>query len=473
MTENTSNKHPEKISKKNKGGHNRPSPEEIGEIRRQRQEKKKLREKLIAEGRDVDDPSGKPLYIKREMLEVSHEKFLSIEKGLRLRFMTYNLLAQTLIRRSMFPDNGPILKWTNRSKPLFQEVKNYNCDIMCMQEMDYTNYDNFWKPKLSDLGYHSRFNRSGTKSHGVAIFYRDSLFTFIDICRIDYDSERTGAISPRTITQNVGLIVGLSLKSDPDKVILFGTTHLFWHPFGTYERTRQTYIALAKCREFQNRIRILHPKVNKIWKFFAGDFNSQPYDSPYLSITSKPVQYNSRCKTVISCSTSFQFSSLRGGGVAHEEEKGGNVEKYGENQPKDPVPDTFIPTADQLELVEEMQKLHNSLPVRAISMYSVGYKLVDPVNAGIDNDRNEPFFSNWAHTWRGLLDYIFLVKEWNGNDNCKDIDQLEQFETDNDLVLEKLLKMPHPKDMDKGLPRQHQYPSDHLCMIAQISLKLL
>lgn len=455
---------------KKKSHQGRPSPEEIIRIRKEREARREIRAKLIAEGRDPDDPQHRPYFKKRELLEVPHSAAIEhIEGGIPLKIMTYNLLAQTLIRRSMFPDNGRILKWTVRSKPLYQEVKYYDCDIICMQEMDYSNYQKFWTARMKELGYEGHFNRNQNKSHGVAIFFRKSMFAMIDHMHIQYDIIETAGIEPRTTTQNVGIVLALSLRGHQNNIVLIGTTHLFWHPFGTYERTRQTAILLMKAKEFERRVKVLHPEKSKVWSFFAGDFNSQPFDSPYLSITSKPVHYDDRCKTVIGCSTSFEFSNKRDGGGG-EEEEGGNVEVYGENQPKTPVPDRFDPTVEQQKMVAEMEKLHNALPYRAISLYSVAYGLVDPKNSGLDNSRNEPFFSNWAHTWRGLLDYIFVIRDWDGKEDNRAIDSLEKFETENHIRLNSLLRMPHPEEMDKGLPREYLYPSDHLCMVAQVSL---
>lgn len=445
------------------------TPEYIERMRREREEKKRIkREALLAQGINPDQ-ERKSTYIKRELIEVPHETGNGENAILSLKIMTYNLLAQALIRRKLFPTNGDILKWQKRSKILIQELKDYDCDILCLQEVDFVQYKSFWRPELEKLGYLTKYHRGSDKNHGVSIFYKSRLFNLIDTCLIDFDKEKSGNIMPRTITKNAGLIVGLQLRNDPHKVVVVGTAHLFWHPFGTYERTRQTYIVLSKSMEFETRIKLLHPHTKKVWKFFAGDFNSQPYDSPYLSITSKPVKYDARCERVISCSTSFQYSALREGGSG-EEEEGGNIEKFGENQPKDPVPETFTATEEQQLLVREIQDLHNQLPLRAISLYSVAYGLIDPENSGLDNDRNEPFFSNWAHTWRGLLDYILFIKEWPTNSDNREIDSLHTFENENAIRINKLLKMPHPEQMGEGLPRENQYPSDHLCMIADITL---
>ncbi|KAG0680799.1 hypothetical protein C6P40_003953 [Pichia californica] len=445
------------------------TPEIIEELRKQREEKKRLKkDALIAQGIDLDADTHTPKYIKRQLLSIPYENN-DISTIITLKIMTYNLLAQALIRRTLFPDNGEILKWQKRSKVLIQELKDYDCDVLCLQEVDFVQYKTFWRPELEKLGYETKFHRGNDKNHGISIFYKRSLFNLIDLCLIDFDNEKSGNIQPRTITKNVGLILGLVLRNDSTKMITIGTAHLFWHPFGTYERTRQTFIVLSKSKEFEKRIQVLHPEIKKIWKFFAGDFNSQPYDAPYLSITSKPVKYDDRCMRVISCSTSFQYSDLRNGGSG-EKEEGGNVEKFGENQPKDPVPAEYIATEEQQLLVKDIEELHNRLPFRAISLYSIGYKVVDPQNSGLDNDRNEPFFSNWAHTWRGLLDYIFFIKEWDIDTDCKELDTIPQFEKENNIRINKLLKLPHPEQMGQGQPRENEYPSDHLCMIADISL---
>lgn len=134
------------------------------------------------------------------------------------------------------------------------------------------------------------------------------------------------------------------------------------------------------------------------------------------------------------------------------------------------MPESFEATKEQELLVERIEKLHNSQPLRAISLYSVAYKHIDPKNAGIDNDRNEPFFSNWANAWRGLLDYIFVICDWDLKSDKRGNEKIETFEEVTDVVINKLLKLPHPDEMGLGQPRENEYPSDHLCLISDISL---
>lgn len=465
------------------------TPEYIEEQRRLRNLKKEQkRQELLAQGIDPEQAEIPEAlrYKTREFVNINSD---TNEESFKVKIMTYNVLAQALIRRKLFPTSGNALKWATRSQILLAEMKHYDADILCLQELDYIQYNSFWKSELSKLGYNSKFHRGGSKNHGVCIFYKESLFVFKHQSFIEYDKEESGDVPARTITQNVGLLACFEFtpqvlskyKNLTKNGLIIGTTHLFWHPFGTFERNRQTYIILKKCQEFIHTMNVLKHNDNDWYTFFAGDFNSQPFDSPYLSITAKPVKYNSRGKIVLSCSLSFQYSKNRGlkdvpVDEDESEEEGGNIEKFGKDQPRDPVPDEFDPTEEQLELVTKMEKLHNELEMRAISLYSVGYNKVDPKNSGVDNERNEPMYSNWAHAWRGLLDYIFVITKWNKDtdqDYSNKIDLIPEVSKDQNITLLKLLRLPRSEEMGEepsGQPRLGQYPSDHFCLMAEVAL---
>ena len=93
-----------------------------------------------------------------------------------IKIMSYNVLAQTLIRREIYPTNGKILKWSVRSQILLDELKHYNADILCLQEVDKVQYTSFWSSQFEKLGYGSKFYRYNTKNHGCVIVFRQLLF---------------------------------------------------------------------------------------------------------------------------------------------------------------------------------------------------------------------------------------------------------------------------------------------------------
>lgn len=452
---------------KRKPGARDPStltPEYIAEQRKLRELKKQERQKNQAA---VPNAIPEHLnFVKRELLNIPGQTLS--DDDLQIKIMSYNVLAQALIRRELFPTSGQALKWGNRSQVLLSEFKYYDADIMCLQEVDYIQYNSFWKPEFHKMGYNSLYHRSGAKNHGVAVVFKRQMFDSNHHLFIDYDSTETGETRNATKTQNVGLLVYLNfrpeiLQSHPKITkhgIIIGTTHLFWHPFGTYERTRQTYIVLHKMKEFERMMKAILGNEKQFYRFFAGDFNSQPYDSPYLSITAKPARYQNRAKTVL------------GRAISHQWDNGKNSEETS-SEDENPVPDSFDFQRNHIEVIQKLEDLHNSIDQRAISLYSVGYRSVHPENSGIDNDRNEPIFSNWAHTWRGLLDYIFVISDWDGTAFNDRVDDVHELAENQKIKILSLLRLPTKAEMGpepSGQPRAGQYPSDHLCLMAKVSL---
>lgn len=432
------------------------TPEYVAEQRELRRIRKEEKQK-----KSIAQPKPSQ-FIKRKMLNIpGNEKS---EGRLGLKIMTYNVLAQALIKRDIFPTNGKALKWTWRSQTLLDEISYYDCDIMCLQEVDGGSFKNFWKPEFGKLGYECKFYQSASKSHGVCIVVRKEYFTFKHQFTIRYDEEVVAnSIFARTTTDNIGLLTFFEfspqlLKKYPylaqKNGIILGTTHLYWHPCGCFERTRQTYLLLQSCHEFTQMLTTLLQNDLGFYRFFAGDMNTEPFDYPYLSITAKPVVYEG--KSMDDLKKSIYYLDARANGERRDDDS------------------QFICSPEQVDQLRSLQQAHNNLEMRAISLYSVGYDSVHPDNSGVNNKRGEPVFSNWANSWRGLLDYIFIVADWNKKDDFSEhADTIEQVEINHKVKLLGLLRMPTYEEMGaepSGQPRVGQYPSDHLTMIAKLEL---
>lgn len=398
-------------------------------------------------------------YIKRAMLEVPGVKS---GDGLQVSIMTYNVLAQGLIKRERFPTCGKALKWNVRRKILDAEIRGYDPDILCLQEVDDGNWAPFWQSTLRSLGYEGSFYKDAAKTHGVAIFWKKDKFTNECEAHFDYDAEESGQVSNTVKTGNVGLLVSLNFSetcraqhpSLTKDGLIVGTTHLFWHPFGTFERTRQTYILMHKVRCFQEQLEQQKGRKLDLFRFVAGDFNSQSFDTPYLSITAKPADYKDMAKSVLAAACAHDF------------------EDRNYKQKKLHIDEIDDVTSAKLDMLQE---LHNALPVRATSLYSLAYHLVHEENSNIDNNRNEPTYSNWAHVWAGLLDYICVVSEWDGSTlHAEKVETPAAFEAEANVRLLSLLRMPTEAELgpreQTGLPQIGMYPSDHLCMMARVEL---
>ncbi|KAF9097251.1 hypothetical protein BGX23_009370 [Mortierella sp. AD031] len=220
----------------------------------------------------------------------------------RFLFMTYNLLAQALVRRDMFPHaTQKALRWKFRKQNILQEFLGFAPDLACLQEVDF--WDEVYYPALTKAGYETAYHKNHNKKHGCAIIWRKTRFEKVEQKSLEYDENG----QPTFTTGNVGLMVALKpLKQSaknpdpnadmvlPDEDeehddstngqetelpggILVATTHLFWRPDGSYERLRQASILLDKVQEWNKDLNYTI--------LLGGDFNTTPRDAAYRAMT--------------------------------------------------------------------------------------------------------------------------------------------------------------------------------------------
>ncbi|KAI1310276.1 hypothetical protein EDD11_003776 [Mortierella claussenii] len=222
----------------------------------------------------------------------------------RFLFMSYNLLAQALVRRDMFPyASQSALRWKFRRQNILQEFLAFSPDLACLQEVDF--WEEFYLPALTKAGYETVFYKNQNKKHGCAIIWRKTRFEKLDHQTLEYDDIG----QPTFMTGNVGLMVGLrpvkqaTQNPDPNADmllaeeeedealdtngaeedaglpggVLVATTHLFWRPDGSYERLRQASILLDKIKEWNQQL--------KFTVLLGGDFNTTPRDAAYRAMT--------------------------------------------------------------------------------------------------------------------------------------------------------------------------------------------
>ena len=128
------------------------------------------------------------------------------------------------------------------------------------------------KPTMSKFGYDSVYAKrpslhqsswSGvTKYDGCGIFFKESLFDYVDSETLVYSDTH----------DRIALFVLLRMK-DGGKNIIFASTHLYWN-------IKKVEVQLAELREFGNKLKQLKGKwfgtESNPHVVVAGDFNNTP-----------------------------------------------------------------------------------------------------------------------------------------------------------------------------------------------------
>lgn len=289
----------------------RPSPEEIEAKRRERAAKKEkeaaekaakdaeLAAAIAANGKIPNghlDENGKVLFIPRDWAEVgSHHEQKSSSQPQKVRILSWNMLAQGLVRRTLFPGSD-CLKFKDRSVGLTAEFSSrtgHGWDVGCFQEVDRMDVHG---ETLEKDGFSYVYEKGyRQKQHGLLVAWRRDLFgeRAHRQLTIDLDAESVAPPSQpvRTacsrITRNVGLFVALRAGSTDKKSkpgLIVATTHLFWHPMHGYERARQSGVLVRRLYEFRL-------ELGEEWQdapcILAGDFNDQPHSATYHLLTGR------------------------------------------------------------------------------------------------------------------------------------------------------------------------------------------
>lgn len=416
------------------------------------------------------------------------------------RLMTYNVLAQSLIRRTMFPHSGKILKWPARSQVLESELQFYAPDLLVMQEVDVQKMDH-WRRVVKEMGLQMRWFAEPTKTHGLVIAYRsewefvDELKVLLDL--VPKDSDPTGASDASNVasdsvdlsssttvptsselelglsdTKNVGYALVLRIPLVARDLII-GTTHLYWHPQGSFERARQLCSLSSQLLDFAAAH---HPNAPI---FLAGDFNSSPEDLPYalLMNMSHPDTETIFDRSIRYISARVQRAEfLNSRSHINTDDEAIKAEVPSLEDLAANVPETIV-SQHRSALLASYARLRKRTSIS--SVYS-SYTQVDdshPVNntsAPVSSQApeslfGEPAYSNWTLGWKGLLDYMFYFAPVAD-------ETLSSSTFSNSTLVPKvkvssLLQIPSPKNMDpKGIPQSNLFPSDHLALLAELQI---
>ncbi|KAF9015262.1 Endonuclease/exonuclease/phosphatase [Cyathus striatus] len=432
------------------------SPEEVAlsEARKVRRLGREAKERTITE-----TASPKHTIKYRPWLSISSQSIHAKNSRLqRVKVLTWNMLAQCLVRRELFPTSN-CLKAGQREGMLHLEVLSQDADILCLQEVD--RLDKLI-PKLEEAGYTHKFASGPGKKHGCLIAFKTNLYKLNDFDVVYYDDQHVRIDGSGNFhcansfrTRNIGLLASIGCVNNDSQGVIVATTHLFWHPKYTYERARQAGILVREVLRFRARLQ------SDNWPcILAGDFNCPPSDATYSLIVGDPFLVDQQ--TLINSSRVVHVSvdpSVCATVLAPSVDEGGGEEAED--------PDCTITNArpaklsDGLLSIQELVDLHNR-NCRILSAYDEGLRgLKRHFSLDTFGDEatwstgrhgcHEPQYTSYTHYWKTVLDYIFVIDP-----------------ADRVSRVIGLLSPHKTADLLPGLPQRDVCASDHISLVAEM-----
>ncbi|KAM7349178.1 2',5'-phosphodiesterase 12 [Cochliomyia hominivorax] len=225
-----------------------------------------------------------------------------------LRVVSYNILADLYAdsdytRTHLFPYCPPYaLKIDYRKQLFIKEILGYNCDILCLQEVDMKIFDYDLKPVLEDKqhGFKGIIAQKGSCGEGVATFYRLDKFELVEtyvlnigenIKTLDVFNElwqkirNNEKLVERICDRSTTLQLNL-LKTKSNRYIVVANTHLYFHPDADHIRLLQIGFAMLYVEHvYKKSLEKYQLKNDQLSIIFCGDFNSVPECGIYRLMT--------------------------------------------------------------------------------------------------------------------------------------------------------------------------------------------
>ncbi|KAI1895495.1 hypothetical protein AGOR_G00106850 [Albula goreensis] len=221
---------------------------------------------------------------------------LDPQKLFEFTIMSYNILAQDLLEanQDLYQHCAPeVLAWEFRLQNILREFEQWDADILCLQEVQENHYIEQLHPALSNMGYACVYKRrTGTKTDGCAICYRQTLFSQLSLREVEYYRPQVEMLD----RDNVGLVLLLQpISLQGSEVTALGpplcvaNTHLLYNPRRGDVKLAQLSILLA---EIDLVVKRLWLKGTSCPIVVCGDFNSVPYMPLYNFITTQQLYYH-------------------------------------------------------------------------------------------------------------------------------------------------------------------------------------
>lgn len=373
-----------------------------------------------------------------------------------VRIMTWNLLAQCLVRRELFPSSD-CLKSAQREHMLFNEILSTDGDVLCLQEVDRLEK---LIPVLEEAKYGHVYAAGPRKRHGCLVAFREDSYKIhghIVLCYDDIDVRPDGSESARKglsfRTKNIANVVALEKVGDPGGGYIVATTHLFWHPSYAYERARQAGILLREVVKYRENLGL------SSWPcFLAGDFNFHPGEPGYTLLAGDaltPAQEQLLAKSRVVHVSVDPSVPLTGSAETNEDEAEFDPYRVITNAREALPADGLLSSPELVELFV--------VPARPRSLYDEGQRLLEKTSGPIlrcgerlglpahQRGAYEPEWTSYTHYWKSVLDYIWVIDP-----------------PDRRAVVTRLLQ-PHMTDnLEPGLPRKGVCGSDHVSLAAEV-----
>ncbi|KAK2197442.1 bifunctional Endonuclease-exonuclease-phosphatase superfamily/Endonuclease-exonuclease-phosphatase [Babesia duncani] len=391
-----------------------------------------------------------------------------------LTVMSFNGLARSLVDSKYENNDVDIMSWEQRKHEILAVVKSADCDIVCLQEIDKAELDDYFRAEFDILGYECLYKqKNGDRQDGVCILYRRLRFNLLYKQDVDF-----AACEPTFDTVQVALVAALEdletkhVEGIPvSDIYIVSNTHLLFNKNRGDVKLSQLCNLLMAVKDMEkrclNHLDTLQNQGLKPAIVMCGDFNFTPQSFLYHFLANGYISLNKADAKRISGQYLMYDQVYKTSGMGHYE-SGITVGNFKPNYLQDVHSCTSGDLEAVFEQVTSIEALRNEPEwlkdsKQSIDSYLELIKVIDDkrllycpfklqsaynyLDPNLQTD-NEPAFTAF-HGWqRGCIDYIWY--------------------TSNNLIVKAIYEMPsyHQVKLHGNLPNKSWPSSDHFSLVS-------
>lgn len=350
-----------------------------------------------------------------------------------IKTITYNILCDRYATPSYYgwvPER--VLGWSYRKTLIIEELRDLRADIICLQELDRTSYDDFFRPELAASGFKGYYGQKGRAEtlgesakfvDGCGTFWKDKKYILLDSHHLVLGRkavERPGAKASADMLNRVwqrddiATVVFLENRVTGSRLIV-ANTHLYWDPAFKDVKLIQAAVMMEEITKLSEKWTKFPPATNKqVFRFSDSQDEPAPDPGPSLSYSQGnqiPLiiagDFNAATGTAV-----YDLFTKKGMGADHTDLVGRDYGAF-----------SRAGMSHQFTLKSSYAQIEDEMP-----------------------------FTNYVPHYVDILDYI-----WYSSNNLRVVGLLGQIDP------EYLKQVP-------GLPNFH-YPSDHISICAEFKVE--
>lgn len=211
------------------------------------------------------------------------------------RVLSYNILAEKFDKAHASYCPQPFLAWSYRSRLMLEEIVQYKADIVSLQEVQSSVYENHVKPFFRAIGYESFYCGRGlaeAEDYGVVLLFNSERLS-CQACRTirfrdvldDWwppagdEARKSSPFWQQLRAVDEGAVVALLHSAESDKTICAVATHIHWDPSFPDVKAAQTGVVCQqmakfvrdKCPPGRSPAFLLMGDLNSLWRKYSTD----------------------------------------------------------------------------------------------------------------------------------------------------------------------------------------------------------